>query len=231
MELRSISDLAEEAVEHAPAVNQLPADDLEDFQPAHQLVLSEVHDAHAALTEFAEDFVVGMVDEACGQAADGWGRRHPRRGSQYGEAIGGGDGEVERLGAGLGVAEAAQEAVGGERGDALPAIRAALQVDVDRFGRGIVELAQAVGVQDLVSRMGNLRSVHGIGLRVESGRAPCAGLPMDYESPGHEAERAFRRDSPQRSLRRTPGVPRETTLRRSSRPGRSCFLRALRSAL
>ncbi len=174
MELGRVADLAEEAVEDAAALDELFADDLEDLQTAHHLVLGEVDDAHAALAELADDFVVGMIDQARRQAAGRWRRRRARRGIQHRESFRAGDGGVERLGRGLRFSEAAEKAIGGERGDALPAFQAALEVLVDRLGRGVVDLAQAVGVQDLVSRMGNLRGVHGIGLRVESGRTPCA---------------------------------------------------------
>jgi hypothetical protein len=52
-----------------------------------------------------------------------------------------GDDRGRRIGPGLGVAEPAEEAVGRELGDAPPAGRARLQVLVDRFGCGIIELA------------------------------------------------------------------------------------------
>ena len=68
----------------------------------------------------------------------------------------------------LGVAEAAEEAVGRQLGDPAAAGRARRQVLVDRFGRGVVELAQAVGVQRLVGRVQGLMGVHQIGLRPSS---------------------------------------------------------------
>ena len=46
--------------------------------PAHELVLGQVDDAHAALAELAEDLVVGVVGQARGQRA---GRRRRRRGA------------------------------------------------------------------------------------------------------------------------------------------------------
>ena len=54
---------------------QVRADDLEHLLPAHELVLGQVDDAHAAAAQLAEDLVVGMVGQARRQGA---GRR--RRG-------------------------------------------------------------------------------------------------------------------------------------------------------
>ncbi len=65
-----MADLGEEAVHHAGAVDEVAADDLEDFVPCHEAVAGEVDDAHAALAELAEDFVVGVVDQPLGQRAD-----------------------------------------------------------------------------------------------------------------------------------------------------------------
>ena len=44
-------DLAEEAVEHAGAFDDLPADDLEHLVAAHEAVVREVHHAHPAAAE------------------------------------------------------------------------------------------------------------------------------------------------------------------------------------
>ena len=122
-----VADLAEEAVEHAAAVDQVAADDLEHFHPAHERVLGQVDDAHAAPAQLADDLVVGVVGQARGQRA-GRGRRRIRAAVQHRQAVGGGDGGLERIGPGLGVAEPAEEAVGGQLGDPSPAVRARLQV-------------------------------------------------------------------------------------------------------
>ena len=75
---------------------------------------------------------------------------------------------MRRIGPALGVAEPAEEAVGGQLGDAPPAVGAGLQVVVDRLGRGVVELAQAVGEQGLVGRVEGGLGVHGVSLRKTS---------------------------------------------------------------
>jgi hypothetical protein len=62
------------------------------------------------------------------------------------------------------IAKAAEEAVGRQLGDPLSAGWARAKVLVDRFGRGFVELAQAVGIQRLVGRVKGLYCVHQIGL-------------------------------------------------------------------
>ena len=61
----------------------------------------------------------------------------------------------------LGVAEPAQEIVGRELGDPAPAGRAVFQVLADRLGRGVVELAQAIGLQGLVGRVSGGGGTHG----------------------------------------------------------------------
>ena len=42
----------------------MAADDFENFLAPHELVLCKVDHAHAALAEFAENFVIGVVGEA-----------------------------------------------------------------------------------------------------------------------------------------------------------------------
>jgi hypothetical protein len=69
-----------------------------------------------------------------------------------------------RIRPGLGVAESAQEAVGGQLADPAATGRAQLQVLVDRFGRWIVKLAHGVVTQHLVGRMLRFWGVHQFGL-------------------------------------------------------------------
>ena len=164
VELGRGADLAEEAVEHAAAVDEVAADDLEHLLAAHERVLGQVDDAHAAAAQLAEDLVIGVVGQSRGQRAGRRRCRGRRAAGQHRQAGERGDDRGGGIGPALGVAEPAEEAVGGDRGDAVPAVRALLQVLVDRFGRGVVELAQAVGTQGLVGRVGSWRGVHGIGL-------------------------------------------------------------------
>ena len=134
--------------------------------PAHERVLGQVDDAHAAPAQLAEDLVVGVVGQARGQRAGRGRRRRARAAVEHRQAGGRGDERGGRIGPALGVAEPAEEAVGGQLGDPAAAGRARLQVLVDRFGRGVVELAQAVGVQGLVGRVEGWMGVHEIGLRL-----------------------------------------------------------------
>ena len=62
-ELGDGADLAEEAVEHAAAFDDVAAHDLEDLVAAHEAVVGEVDHAHAAAAELADDLVVGVVGE------------------------------------------------------------------------------------------------------------------------------------------------------------------------
>ncbi len=143
-----------------PAVDQVAADDLEDLHPAHQGVLGEEDDAHAALAEFPEDLVVGEVGEPGGRVLAGGGAAAAGPASSI-ESPSVEETAGREIAPRLGVAESAEEAVGGDLGDAAAAIRAALQVRVHRFGRGVVELAQAVGLQGLVGRMQGGRAFMG----------------------------------------------------------------------
>ena len=67
-----------------------------------------------------------------------------------------------------GVADPLEEAVGRHLGDPFPTIRALLQMLVDRLGRTVVELAQAVRAQGLVGRMDGLEAA-------SIGRSPGTG--------------------------------------------------------
>ena len=57
------ADLPQEAVEHAGLLDDVLADDLEDFVAGHQAVVGEVDDAHAADAQLADDLVVGVVGQ------------------------------------------------------------------------------------------------------------------------------------------------------------------------
>ena len=64
------------------------------------------------------------------------------------------------------VVEPSEETVGCHLGDLAPAVGAVLQVFVDSLGRGIVEIAQAIRLQDLRGRMDCGMCVHGVSFPV-----------------------------------------------------------------
>ena len=76
IELRRGADLTEKPLQHALAVQEVRTDDLENFLAAHEPVLGQVDDAHAAASQLAEDFVIRVVGQARRQCA---GRRLRRR--------------------------------------------------------------------------------------------------------------------------------------------------------
>ena len=160
VELGRVADLAEEAVEDAAAVDEVAADDLEDLLAAHELVLRQVDDAHAALAKLAEDLVIRVVGQSRGQRAGRRRCRGRRAASQHRQAGERGDDRRGGIGSALGVPEPAEEAVRGDLSDAVPAGRALLQMLVDRLGRTVVELAQAIRTQGLVGRMEGWMGVH-----------------------------------------------------------------------
>ena len=158
-ELGDGPDLAEEAFEHAGAFHDLPAHHLEHLVPAHQLVVGEVDNAHAAPAELSLDLVIGVVGQFRWQRV-GRGRCLGVR-TLVALCPAGLRPAESRLARGLlSVADPLEEAVGRHPGNTFPAVRALLQVLVDRLGRGVVELAQAVGAQGLVGRMEGCGGVH-----------------------------------------------------------------------
>ena len=60
------ADLAEKAIHHARALDDVPAHDLEDLVASHQAVVGQVDHAHAASAQLAEDLVVGVVGKLRG---------------------------------------------------------------------------------------------------------------------------------------------------------------------
>ena len=58
------------------------------------------------------------------------------------------------------LADSAEKAVGRHLGDPLPTIRALLEMLFDGLRRRFAELAQAVGIQDLVGRVRGPSGVH-----------------------------------------------------------------------
>ena len=119
VQLGGRADLAEEPVEDAGAADQVAADDLEHLLAPHERVLGQVDDAHAAAAQLAEDLVVRVVGQSRRQgarpgAAPAGRRRRPastcRRARRRRARC--------ESGLALGVAELAQEAVGGHLGDA-----------------------------------------------------------------------------------------------------------------
>ena len=119
---------------------------LQHDQPVEARVAGQVGRALTAVTEALQD----LVPQPPGQGA---GRRR-RRGSGIGVEEGG-QVVMEPIESGRPhcAAEMVEERVGGELGDPSAAVRAGLQMLADRIRGPFVELAQAEGVEDLVSRM------------------------------------------------------------------------------
>ena len=153
IELRRGADLAEEPLQHALAVQEVRADDLEDLLPPHHPVLGQVDDAHAAASQFAEDLVVRVLGQARRQRAGRWRRGRARLFAQLRQPRQRRADRRNRLGPGLSIPEPAHEAVRGDLGNAAAARVALLQVLDDRLGQQVVELAQAIGLQGLVGRV------------------------------------------------------------------------------
>ena len=139
------------------------ADDLEHLLAAHEPVLGQVDDAHAAAAQLAEDLVVGMVGQARGQACwpaaarPGTCESPPSFDNPASEEPTGGDdsGRPVRL------AEPAEEAVGRHLGDPAPArSRTPPGACSTASAQHVVELAQAIGLQGLVGRMHGGWGVH-----------------------------------------------------------------------
>ena len=55
--------LAEEPFERIGAIDDLRADDFQDFIAIHDLIVGEKHEPHAATTQRPDDFVVGVLFE------------------------------------------------------------------------------------------------------------------------------------------------------------------------
>ena len=58
-----VANLTQKAVQHAAALDQMAADDLQDLVPAHEPVLGQVDRPHAPLAKLADDLVVGMLGQ------------------------------------------------------------------------------------------------------------------------------------------------------------------------
>ena len=113
-------DLAEESLAHAGVVDDLRADDLEDLVAAHDPVVGEVDDPHAAPAQLADDLVVGDLGERLGLGGrDASGGRNGRRL----------EGGIDRR---RGAREAAQELDGRGR---LAGGEAGLQLDTQQLGQ------------------------------------------------------------------------------------------------
>ena len=153
MQLGGRPDLAEEAVGDSGPLDQVAADDLEHFRASHQLVVGEVDHAHPAAPQLADDLIVGVVDQLGRQRVDRRGRNDWARGA-FGRRCSGRrptGGRLVRLDPGL--LEPSQEIVGRELGNPPLAGIAPFQVLAHRLGRDVVELAQAIGLQDRVGRV------------------------------------------------------------------------------
>ena len=140
--------------------DQMPADNLEHFRPPHQLVFGEVDHAHPASPQLADDLVVGMVGQPRRQ---GVGRRW--RGGNGSAALRYAMSPTATIRrrtspADPGLLEPAQKIVGRQLGNPPLTVRTRLQVLAHRLGRGIVELAQAIGLQDRVVRVDGGSGAH-----------------------------------------------------------------------
>ena len=121
------------------------------------------------VAEFPEDFIVGVVGQARGQAC--WpaaarpasGPPSSRESPSVDETTGAGE-SGRALASRSRPRKLSEESSATRRRQSGSASRCAF----DRLGRELVELAQAVGVQGLVGRVQGWMGVHGIGLRVES---------------------------------------------------------------
>ena len=119
MQLGRVADLAKESFQHAAAVDEVAADDLEHLLPPHERVLRQIDHAHAALPQLAEDLVIGVIGEARRQAARRRRRRARIPAGQHRQSGGRRDEGSTRLGPAPGfcVAQPAEEAIRGELGD------------------------------------------------------------------------------------------------------------------
>ncbi len=70
--LRHGPDLAEETLQHAWLLDDVPAHHLEHFIPAHQRVVGQVDDAHPAPPQLADDLVVRMISQPRRQVIRRW---------------------------------------------------------------------------------------------------------------------------------------------------------------
>ena len=79
----------------------MAARDLEDLEAAHEDVPGEEDRPHAALPEFTQNFIIGVVDQSRRQAA-GRGRRRCWPRIEQGKTVGRGDGGARGVWLGIG---------------------------------------------------------------------------------------------------------------------------------
>ncbi len=147
LQLRGRLDLAEEAVEHAGAIDKVTADHLEYFHPLQQQVLGQVNHSHAASPQLADDLEIGVVGQPRRQRIGRW------RGADGHLA-----GDRARS---VRIAEPSQEAVARHPGDPSLAFRADFQVLDHRFGRAVVQLPEPEIAQRLIGWMEGSSGAHG----------------------------------------------------------------------
>ena len=58
--------LAEKSVQDPRTLDHVAIDDFQHLVPSHDLVVGKVDDAHATATQLADDPVIGMVHQFCG---------------------------------------------------------------------------------------------------------------------------------------------------------------------
>src|SRR5262249_30468180 len=132
------SDLAAEALEYSLALDQVLSDDLENLVTTHELVVREIDDAHTAAAELTQNLVIGVIDQ---RLRVGFGRGYSPRGTVHVSASIAG--LRRHLRAVLDFTQARQKTVGRHLGHPELALGALEQVDVDRLGIGVVQLAIA----------------------------------------------------------------------------------------
>ena len=134
--------LAEESVEDAGAVDDLPPHHLEDLVAPRQGVVGEVDDAHPAPAKLAPDLEIRALGEAGGEGEGG--RDRPRPGPVV----------VLR------VANRGEEGVGRRLGDTFPALVAVGDVPLDRLRPVALDLAEGEQDQLIEGRVEGMREVH-----------------------------------------------------------------------
>ena len=162
----------------------MAADDLEHFQPPHQLVAGEVNHAHPAAPQLADDLPVGVVDQLGRQGVGRRGRDDRARGSVAGRCRG-----RRPSGGGLvrpdpGLLKPAQEFVRRKLGNPPLARIATFEVLAHRGRRDVVELAQAVSLQDRVGRVDGGGGAHD-GISWSRVPIPIVGSITERERPQH----------------------------------------------
>src|SRR5262245_57999579 len=111
----------------------MAADELEHLETIHQFVPGQEDHAHSAAAQLTKDVLVGVGGKA-GWPGAGPGRRSETRGAvEQREVFGCGDDGSVRVANPVCLMQPAEEAMGGEPGDATAAVRARFEMLVDRL--------------------------------------------------------------------------------------------------